>query len=386
MEKCNVCGKTSLLPEKFGDVNICKVCFIKANGPFWKHQYDRYEDAEKHRCNALEAAHKHNFPQRVITAINNYFAEQKNAMLICDCCGTPVQYHQSLGKAKICKNCYNKINIPAWKATIYEDNDEVKINREKVLKIATKNGFPEIVIAGINKHFDSKIQKGLLYSIDGGTGQKLKIFVDHCVLITNSDEFDVDAISIEYAKALKSNQPKESFISGNTARSFARNVLSGGIVKAGIGLLASTAINVAADKIAPEKALFKVTMGNSKIDYHTYTYAEYQQVGFDDKGNISIGFIRFVNEKTNGRQCDDKLFFFYEYSDKLDKAYKAICKGMDAATQPVIQEPQIQQTSHPAVLPATSVADEILKFKQLLDMGAITQDEFDAKKKELLNL
>lgn len=33
-----------------------------------------------------------------------------------------------------------------------------------------------------------------------------------------------------------------------------------------------------------------------------------------------------------------------------------------------------------------SAADELLKFKQLLDMGAISQDEFDAKKKELLKL
>ena len=32
-----------------------------------------------------------------------------------------------------------------------------------------------------------------------------------------------------------------------------------------------------------------------------------------------------------------------------------------------------------------SVADEIEKFKKLLDMGAITQDEFDTKKKELLS-
>ena len=31
-----------------------------------------------------------------------------------------------------------------------------------------------------------------------------------------------------------------------------------------------------------------------------------------------------------------------------------------------------------------SVADEIKKFKELLDMGAITQEEFDTKKKELL--
>lgn len=36
--------------------------------------------------------------------------------------------------------------------------------------------------------------------------------------------------------------------------------------------------------------------------------------------------------------------------------------------------------------PAFSPADEIKKYKELLDMGAITQDEFDAKKRQLLNL
>ena len=38
------------------------------------------------------------------------------------------------------------------------------------------------------------------------------------------------------------------------------------------------------------------------------------------------------------------------------------------------------------VAPASSSLDEILKLKQLLDMGAITQEEFDAKKKQLLAL
>lgn len=33
-----------------------------------------------------------------------------------------------------------------------------------------------------------------------------------------------------------------------------------------------------------------------------------------------------------------------------------------------------------------SVADELQKFKALLDSGAITEDEFNAKKKQLLNL
>lgn len=40
----------------------------------------------------------------------------------------------------------------------------------------------------------------------------------------------------------------------------------------------------------------------------------------------------------------------------------------------------------PAHAAAGSSADELLKFKQLLDAGVITQDEFDTKKKQLLGL
>ena len=38
------------------------------------------------------------------------------------------------------------------------------------------------------------------------------------------------------------------------------------------------------------------------------------------------------------------------------------------------------------VPPSSSIADEILKFKELLDMGAITEEEYLKKKQELLNL
>ena len=38
------------------------------------------------------------------------------------------------------------------------------------------------------------------------------------------------------------------------------------------------------------------------------------------------------------------------------------------------------------VVQQVSAADEILKYKQLLDAGVITQEEFDKKKAELLGL
>ena len=41
-------------------------------------------------------------------------------------------------------------------------------------------------------------------------------------------------------------------------------------------------------------------------------------------------------------------------------------------------------TTH--VVNQTSAADELLKYKQLLDMGVLTKEEFDMKKKELLSL
>lgn len=42
--------------------------------------------------------------------------------------------------------------------------------------------------------------------------------------------------------------------------------------------------------------------------------------------------------------------------------------------------------SQTATVSTTSVADEIKKYKELLDIGAITQDEFECKKKQLLGL
>lgn len=48
-------------------------------------------------------------------------------------------------------------------------------------------------------------------------------------------------------------------------------------------------------------------------------------------------------------------------------------------------EPAAEQST-PQSSPATDPLDEIKKLKGLLDIGAITQEEFDAKKKQLLNL
>ncbi len=47
---------------------------------------------------------------------------------------------------------------------------------------------------------------------------------------------------------------------------------------------------------------------------------------------------------------------------------------------------KIKQEGNTPTTNTVSAADELKKFKELLDMGAITQEEFDAKKKQLLGL
>ena len=375
MAQCDVCGKTTLMPEKFGKVNICKVCFIKINGPFWKHQFERYEDAEIHRRKVTEAMQKQSFPQNASSAIDKYFIDQMAAMRKCDCCGQPVQHIQALGKSKICNQCFSKINTSAWKEVEYEQNEDVEKNRQKLLKTASKNGFPPIIVDEINAHFDKKLQKGLICILDGNNGQKLKVYKTHCILLTTGD-FDAEKASKAYGRILKSSQPKANLISNSDAKALAHSVLRGGVVKTGVKLATSVFIDMAADAIVPEKSLFKVVSGNFRIDYRVFDYVEYHR-----RGENEVGYIRFVYKSSNGHGAEDIVFFFENDNKKIANAYEKIRSCIDATCKSHYDN---DESLPPPKKSQVSVADEILKFKQLLDMGAITQKEFERKKKELL--
>ena len=65
----------------------------------------------------------------------------------------------------------------------------------------------------------------------------------------------------------------------------------------------------------------------------------------------------------------------------------------DKILKEITTDPEIENNSsepEPLILDPdysiTSAADEIRKYKSLLDDGIITQEEFEAKKKQLLNL
>ncbi len=52
----------------------------------------------------------------------------------------------------------------------------------------------------------------------------------------------------------------------------------------------------------------------------------------------------------------------------------------------IAQNKNAKKTATVSTTIQVSPADELKKFKELLDAGVITQEEFDAKKKQLLGL
>jgi len=62
------------------------------------------------------------------------------------------------------------------------------------------------------------------------------------------------------------------------------------------------------------------------------------------------------------------------------------CPKCNSTDLRVLSSEEFQKEMQSANAPTASSADELKKFKDLLDSGVITQEEFDAKKKQLLGL
>lgn len=98
--------------------------------------------------------------------------------------------------------------------------------------------------------------------------------------------------------------------------------------------------------------------------------------------NISVSVITKVPGKSrvevplNNTEIKTKSILYkqaIEFGRDIIAEFKAIIDGNKTQGQTVTQ-----------VVENNSVADELMKFKQLLDAGAITQDEFEEQKKRLL--
>ncbi|OMD89326.1 bacteriochlorophyll 4-vinyl reductase [Paenibacillus odorifer] len=108
-------------------------------------------------------------------------------------------------------------------------------------------------------------------------------------------------------------------------------------------------------------------------------------------GGVISGGLTYASMKPMGNRLRQALLDAVDgYSnDDFNRDYEDVKREIIDITDEVIEEKDAEQ--HDEQTASTfnepfSVADELMKFKQLLDAGVISQEEFDTKKSKLLSM
>ena len=128
----------------------------------------------------------------------------------------------------------------------------------------------------------------------------------------------------------------------------------------------------------------------------TYFYTDISSVEFQAPAGMRQGYLRFVTAGTIRGASGTKNFLAGPFGANkhieqdvdtlmlsVDKKWQGDCQGFYDLLMQKVREAKQNRGSTTVVNQASS-ADELLKYKQLLDSGVITQEEFDAKKRQLI--
>lgn len=298
-------------------------------------------------------------------------------MATCDACGKNMLIPTNILGYRVCMKCAMILKSRDWlNNAFFETNDDVLRMKNKVMLAASGAGFNGNLLQTISDYFDSQIEEGLVFRFNGHEGQTIKIFEDRCVILT-SENFDEDDVSKRYARSLKKGVSLESIFSdGAVVKALATGLLSKrGLVKAGMSIASSVALNSAIDNCFPGNASICVSPGARAINYIDCEDIQLLKDNPDREG--CIGALRFILKSSNEYQ------FFYSGNNKT---VSSICARINEFVGSVKENHYAAEEKKNNMVGASTVADEIMKFKELLDMGAITQEEYDLKKKQLLDL
>ncbi len=253
----------------------------------------------------------------------------------CAVCGNEASLnrYQIANKQWMCSSCMKKIGFikigqagkPITKMTPDDIRDLIngKINNENEL-----DSFKATKKIGKYIEFDDKQEKWLVLSAILGRRNNSKVY-------NYSDIVDFELL-----------EDGESVASGGLGRA-----LVGGALFGGAGAVVGAVTGKKKAKGVCTSLKLKITV--------------------NDFNNPAV-YINFITASTK------KNSFLYKTvmddAQECLSTFQLICERQ--------KEEKAEEVSHNTV----SAADEIKKFKELLDAGILSQEEFDAKKKELLGL
>lgn len=122
--------------------------------------------------------------------------------------------------------------------------------------------------------------------------------------------------------------------------------------------------------------------GNLSDGEKTIYYADCIGVQFK-RSNLQIGYLQLETASSTMNNTNNNFFTENTFTFDTSKITNEKMEEVADYVKKKVEEVKRMKNVTPVAL---SPADELKKFKELLDLGAITQEEFDAKKKQILNI
>ena len=361
----------------------------------------------------------------------------------CVACEKTALLEHEVGGKIFCNACYLKLHMPLWENKTYNSATELESQEKKVLEILKKGNYTESGALEVLNIFEDKKNGGFIKSMDGGLGQIIELYNNHCTIITKNT-FAQESLSEDYARIMKSITPQQ-----NKTKENLKTLATKGLIRGGI----SVAANYAIDQEFPDKENFTFYEGAYEVFYSELSSAEILPSSNEtntrvmkltyNSGNDIVFFYSALKSKkvTSIRQdisngINNAKSGYGGHQEYMQSAMQPMMQSamqpmmqsptqpmmqsptqpmmqspiqpmMQSPTQPTVQspaQPMMQSPTQPTMQSPQQISDEIVngvikqdnnldsnieivrKYKALMDDGIISEEEFNKKKKELLGL
>lgn len=242
--------------------------------------------------------------------------------------------------------------------------DGIELTEEEKTFFLTKN--PDKTISQVKQEFDDKqtLKKHKLHKI-GTFTDRVKFFEDEKGMYYFTAKKELNPEEKYYLVDFQWGGPQYQAVSTTTTtgkdkqQGRSGSAIAGGLLGTVLAPGVGTVIGAAAGGSRKKKT-----------DINRKSKTTTEQV--EQATPASLIFIKYGDEK------GEKLFLNFS----CDSTAASLAKDLTYTSENSIY-PTNDDSSNSGFF---SAADEILKFKELLDQGIITQEEFDLKKKELLGI
>lgn len=332
---------------------------------------------------------------------SKYTKMEEKDMAKCMSCGKTALLTTNFGNVVLCKNCGSLANVSAWSSRDFSSMEELVNQKNDAIQKATAGNISPTIIDEITRYFDEYINAGFITTINGKAGQTLKVFSSYCIVTTKNETKKTELENMFY-QFDDDDDDDDEILSSDDKRNLVRGLMSGKLVQAGIGAAVSATLNQQEKEKSAERKSHErhknigrlISVGERRIDLRTISGIE-----TFSQANTANGYLKFVKKGASPNTLYDCEYFFFNNSipfesKKIKQRVEAIKNTLTeriAATEQEVQIAAIQKEQKKVEKQATQqkqtdAFEEIRKFKQLLDEGIISEEEFNTKKKQLLGL